>query len=72
MHFSSIIGKILSIVVFFVCLFVCFQLEGELSLVCYETIDRILASIAVENIPHVRAIAQRLSGQLPFQPVHEQ
>ena len=47
-------------------------LKGPLVLECYERVDRVLASIATENIPNVRAIAENLTRQPPSHPHHEQ
>ena len=45
----------------------CYHLEGDepLALECYEVVDQVLSSIAVENIPNVRAVSQVLSGGQP-------
>ena len=52
----------------------CYDLEGDgpLAFECYEIVDRVLASIATENIPNVRATAEKLTRQPPFYPHHEQ
>ena len=47
-------------------------LKGPLALECYKRVDRVLASIATENIPNVRAIAENLTRQPPSHPHHEQ
>ena len=36
-----------------------------LALECYEVVDQVLSSTAVENIPNVRAVTQVLSGGQP-------
>ena len=38
----------------------CYHLKGDglLALDCFETIDQVIASVATENIPNVRAVAQ--------------
>ena len=52
----------------------CYDLEGDgpLTFECYERVDRVLASIATENIPNVRATAEELTRQPPSHPHHEQ
>ena len=52
----------------------CYDLEGDgpLALQCYERVDRVLASIVTENIPNVRAVAEKLTRQPPSHPHHEQ
>ena len=52
----------------------CYDLEGDgpLALECYERVDRVLASIATENVPNVRATAENLTRQPPSHPHHEQ
>jgi hypothetical protein len=52
----------------------CYDLEGDgpLALECYERVDRVLASIATENIPNVRATVEKLTRQPPSHPHHEQ
>ena len=52
----------------------CYDLEGDgpLAFECYERVDRVLASIATENIPNVRATAEKLTRQPPSHPHHEQ
>ena len=44
----------------------CYHLEGDgpLALDCFETIGQVIASVATENIPNVRAIAQKLTRNL--------
>ena len=43
----------------------CYHLEGDglLAHECFETVDQVIASVATENIPNVRAIAQKLTKQ---------
>ena len=52
----------------------CYHFEGDipLALDCFETIDQVIASVATENIPNVRAIAQKLTRKPPTHPLHEQ
>ena len=53
----------------------CYRLEGNgaLAFECYEVVDQVLSSIAVENIPDVITVTQVLSGgQPPPNPVHQQ
>ena len=52
----------------------CYVLEGDgpLSFECFEVIDKVRASIAVENIPNVRGVASLLTRQPPQHPHHEQ
>ena len=52
----------------------CYDLEGDgpLALECYERVDRVIAFRATENIPNVRAIAEKLTRQPPSHPHHEQ
>ena len=52
----------------------CYDLEGDgpLALQCYDRVDRVLASIATENIPNVRAVVEKLTKQPPSHPHHEQ
>ena len=51
----------------------CYHLEGDgpLALDCYETVDTVIASVAAEHLPNVRAVAQCLTRQLPSHPHHE-
>ena len=51
----------------------CYHLEGDspLALDCSETIDQVKASVATENIPNVRAVAQKLTRKPPTHPLHE-
>ena len=37
------------------------EVDGPLALECYEKVDHVFASIAVKNIPNVRATAEKLT-----------
>ena len=52
----------------------CYHLEGDgpLAFNCYEVIDQVIASVATENIPNVRALAETLTKQPRSHPLHEQ
>ena len=52
----------------------CYYLEGDgpLALDCYEIVDEVVASVATENIPNIRAIAEKLTRKPPSHPHHEQ
>lgn len=52
----------------------CYRLEGDgpLAFDCYEVIDQVKASVATENIPNVRALAEKLTKQPRSHPLHEQ
>ena len=51
-----------------------YRLEGDgpLALTCYEEVEKVSSTIRMENIPNVRAIATKLSGKPPTDPLHEQ
>ena len=53
---------------------VCYTLEGDGSLAfeCFKIIDKVKASVGVENIPNVRAVVESLTRQPPLHLHHEQ
>ena len=52
----------------------CYYLEGDgpLALDCYETIEKVSASLNTANTPNVRALARQLTGAPPSDQGHQQ